>query len=178
MEKKAIAPLKRDLPSVDEIIKEAIFRNQQNTEISEHVRLLRNDAFKRVRKQIGILSGEVFALPIFFENIAAQKCHFIENALTKQEINEIMKACKPVYNGNEITVNSPYHVPAEELLMWSATSLKAPLIPEATQRMLKLMAALMPEEFYQTFCNDSYVPIMVDLKRNMKEEKKDDATVN
>lgn len=171
MEKKIIAPLKRDLPPVDEIIKDAILRNHQNAEIPEKVRLMRDEAFKQVYRQIGILSGEVFAMPVFFENIADQKCRFIETASTKQEINEILKFCKPFFNGREITVNSPYHVPAEELLIWSATSLKAPLTAEAVERMLKLMAALMPNEFYAAFKKDSYALNLVGFKKNMKEEE-------
>lgn len=128
-------------------LRKPILRNQQNAEISEKIRMMRENAFMQIYRQVQILSGEVFAMSVFFENIADQKCRFVETASTKQEINEILKLCKPIYNGNEIIANSPYHVPAEELLIWSATSLKAPLAPEAAQRMVKLMAALMPNEF-------------------------------
>lgn len=102
MAENIIAPLRRDLPPVDEIIKEAILRNQRNTEIPEKVRLMRDEAFKRVIRHIKMLSGEVFAMPVFFENIADQKCRFIETASTKQAINKIIGFCKPIYDGNEI----------------------------------------------------------------------------
>ena len=178
MAENIIAPLRRDLPPVDEIIKEAILRNQRNTEIPEKVRLMRDEAFKRVYRHIKMLSGEVFAMPVFFENIADQKCRFIETASTKQAINKIIGFCKPIYDGNEIIANSPYHVPAEELLIWSVTSLKAPLAPEAAQRMLKLMAALMPNELYAAFKNDSDALVIAGFKENMKEERKDNAAAS
>lgn len=178
MAENIIAPLRRDLPPVDKIIKEAILRNQRNTEIPEKVRLMRDEAFKQVRRRIGVLSGEVFAIPAFFENIADQKCRFIEKATTKQEMKEILTPCKPIFNGREITVNSPYHVPAEELLIWSATCLIAPLNAHATQRMLKLMAALMPDEFYMAFKNDSYALNIAGVKGNIEEERKDNAAAS
>lgn len=177
MEENIIAPLRRDLPPVDEIIQEAILRNRKNTEVPEKIRMMRDEAFKQVYRHIKMLSSEISAMPVFFENIADQKCRFVEKATTKQVINEIMDFSKPIYNGNEIIANSPYHVPAEELLIWSATSLKAPLIPEAVQRMLKLMAALMPDEFYAAFKNDSYALNITGFK-GKEEERKDNATAS
>jgi len=52
---------------------------------------------------------------------------------------------KPHYNGNEIVAIGKYHIPEEELIIWSHTSLKAPLNRHGFERMMELMKQIFPD---------------------------------
>ena len=62
-----------------------------------------------------------------------KKIKMIQQAETKGELQEIGRPPKPVYNGNGFTPGK-YDTEEEELLVWSLTSLKAPLNDPAYKR--------------------------------------------
>lgn len=74
-----------------------------------------------------------------------RKTAMLQNARTKGELQEISKPPKPVYNGNGFTAGK-YDTEEEEVLLWSLTSLQAPLNDPAYKRYEELLCRLLPEK--------------------------------
>ena len=74
-----------------------------------------------------------------------KKTGMLQNARTKGELQEISKPPKPVYNGNGFTPGK-YDTEEEEVLLWSLTSLQAPLNDPAYKRYEELFCRLLPEK--------------------------------
>lgn len=79
-----------------------------------------------------------------------KKIKMIQQAETKGELQEIGRPPKPVYNGNGFTPGK-YDTEEEELLVWSLTSLKAPLNDPAYKRYEELFCRLLPEKAKDVF---------------------------
>jgi len=71
-----------------------------------------------------------------------KRLKLISDANTASELKKIMAQPKPYFNGNRF-ISDPLSVPEEEMILWSITSLKAPLMPAAFERYMEL--------FKQTF---------------------------
>lgn len=78
----------------------------------------------------------------FFE----KKVEMIVEARTKGELAEIKKPPHPEFDGNRFRPGSKYDTEEEELLVWSMTSLQAPLKQEAGERYMELFVRILPEE--------------------------------
>lgn len=76
--------------------------------------------------------------------ILDKKTAHICEATTKADIKEILSIPKIRYNGNKIVPVGKYHIPEEELIIWSNTSLKAPLVSHGFERMMELFAQIFP----------------------------------
>ena len=74
-----------------------------------------------------------------------KKTGMLQKAKTKGELQEISKPPKPVYNGNGFTPGK-YDTEEEEMLVWSLTSLQAPLNDPAYKRYEELFCRLLPEK--------------------------------
>ena len=74
-----------------------------------------------------------------------KKIKMIQQAETKGKLQEIGRPPKPVYNGNGFTPGK-YDTEEEELLVWSLTSLKAPLNNQAYERYKELFCRLLQEK--------------------------------
>lgn len=74
-----------------------------------------------------------------------KKTAMIQKAKTKGELQEISKPPKPIYNGNGFTAGK-YDTEEEEVLLWSLTSLQAPLNDPAYKRYEELFCRLLPEK--------------------------------
>lgn len=81
---------------------------------------------------------------------ARKKTRMLEKANTKGELQEIGRPPKPVYNGNGFTPGK-YDTEEEEMLVWSLTSLKAPLNDPAYKRYEELFCRLLPEKAKDVF---------------------------
>ena len=58
---------------------------------------------------------------------------------TKQDMQDFLKVSTPHYFGGKFTVsNIPYYSEEEELLLWSETSLRGPLITAGYERYMEL----------------------------------------
>ena len=79
-----------------------------------------------------------------------KKTAMLQKAKTKGELQEISKPPKPVYNGNGFTPGK-YDTEEEELLVWSLTSLQAPLNNQAYKRYKELFCLLLPEKAKDVF---------------------------
>lgn len=77
---------------------------------------------------------------------AQKKVDFLLKATTIAEVTEIEKPSLPSRRSDgRLGPGSKYHVEEEELLMWQATSLRAPLISCAYDRYVELFKKLLPE---------------------------------
>lgn len=70
--------------------------------------------------------------------VFTKKLKQIEGAKTVKELHEIERACVPQFNGNDFT-SGEYHIPEEELILWSLTSLKGPLVDAGMKRFFLLI---------------------------------------
>lgn len=78
-----------------------------------------------------------------------QKVAMIRKASTVKEIKAIEKGSIPRFNGNRF-VTGQYHIPEEELVLWSLTSLKGPLIAQGFDRYLEVFKQVFgfsPEDY-------------------------------
>lgn len=69
--------------------------------------------------------------------IIEKRRKLIMDAATVQELKSICAEPKPYYNGNQF-ITSRYCIPEEELVVWSCTSLKAPLNEAGFKRYMQL----------------------------------------
>ncbi len=105
--------------------------------LTEKLRSRRFDALRKMRGITAQYEKEGF-LPELIETVFCKKADFLMEAKTKAEIEEILKPSTPTYSGGNFQPGNQYHVEEEELILWSKTSLKAPLIPEAQKRYQEL----------------------------------------
>ena len=77
--------------------------------------------------------------------IAEKKAEMIMQTTTKTEMDKVLHAPAPHYTGGGF-VTDQYCVPEEELIGWSETSLRGPLIPAGMKRYMELFKAVFPEE--------------------------------
>ena len=114
-------------------------------ELNEKLRSRRSDALRKMRGITTQYEEEGF-LPELVEMVFCKKADFIMKAKTKAELDEIVKPSTPRYSGGIFYPGSPYHVEEEELILWSKTSLKAPLIPQGYKRYQELFEEYVKEE--------------------------------
>ena len=105
--------------------------------LTEELRSRRFDALRRLRGIIDGYEGDGL-LPELIETVFCKKADFIMKARTKAELEEIVKPSIPRYSGGTFYPGNSYHVEEEELILWSKTSLKAPLIPQGYKRYQEL----------------------------------------
>ena len=113
--------------------------------LDEKLRSRRFDALRKMRGLTAQYEEEGF-LPELVETVFCKKADFIMKAKTKTELEEIAKPSTPRYSGGAFYPGSPYHVEEEELILWSKTSLKAPLIPQGYKRYQELFEEYVKEE--------------------------------
>lgn len=77
--------------------------------------------------------------------IAEKRSEMIMRTTTKAEMEKVLHAPAPHYTGAGF-VTDQYCVPEEELIGWSETSLRGPLIPAGLKRYMELFKLVFPEE--------------------------------
>ena len=100
---------------------------------------IREERFKALRKAMGITEQYLKdgIRPDLIDVIMAKKADLIMNATTLADIRKAADPPKPHYNGNAF-YEDPLHVPEEEMVLWSKTSLMAPLNSEGFKRYMEL----------------------------------------
>lgn len=118
-------------------ILEAIVVISFDAESPERIRELRMDAVRRIP---GYLSGYVKRdlHPDVIEIVCKKKLEFIRQATTNAEIHQIMSPPRPRWHAGKVICDSPYHIDAEELLIWSIYSPSNVMPHEAAERALSL----------------------------------------
>ena len=76
--------------------------------------------------------------------IMIDKSRMITQARTKQELAEIVKPSIPHWNYGTFR-EGPYHVRAEEAILWSKASLEAPLNEDGFKRYMEVFTEFFPE---------------------------------
>lgn len=74
------------------------------------------------------------------------KIEFVLRATSKAVMEEILKPSTPRYDGGKFIPKSPYHSEAEEMILWSLTSLRGPLISSGFDRYMSLFKKYFPDE--------------------------------
>ena len=77
--------------------------------------------------------------------IAEKKGKLIIKTTSKVEMERVMIPRPPHFDGNRF-IPDKYSIPEEELILWSESSLKGPLIPEAFDRFSELFKIIYPEK--------------------------------
>lgn len=114
-------------------------------QVSEELRSRKFDAIRKMRGIVAVYMEEGF-LPKLGEKVFCKKADFIMKARTKTELAEILKPSTPSYSGGKFYPGNPYHVEKEELILWSKTSLKGPLIPQGYERYQELFEKYVKDE--------------------------------
>ena len=120
--------------------------------VSERDPLL-EEKWAALRKIMG--RADAYKKEGFLEEIICKfvqkKAEMILRATKKSELNEIIQMPKPYYDGNKIVSPSKYDTKEEELILWSSTSLKGPLVSAGYERYKELFCKLLPEQGKQVF---------------------------
>lgn len=97
-----------------------------------------------VKKQVRQYAGNCFMFELCMR-IMDKKSSMICPASSKTELQEIVKPSVPKWNYGNFSVG-PYHVPEEEVILWSLASLEAPLNDDGARRYQEIFTKLFPEE--------------------------------
>ena len=116
-------------------------------EMPEKYRELRMEAISRLNGILHQYANRMYCSKLL-AGIARKKGKMILEATTKADMERILHPHAPHYDGNQF-VPDPYGVAEEELICWSETSLRGPLIPEASARYRELFREVFPEESKQ-----------------------------
>jgi hypothetical protein len=103
--------------------------------------------FNGVRRLKGIVEGYaregILELPLM--EIWKHKLPFVLCATSKTTMEEILRPSMPRYLGGKFQQKTEYHSEAEEMILWSFTSLRGPLISEGFNRYIELFNKYFPD---------------------------------
>lgn len=103
------------------------------------------EALKRLRSIIYQYMNRGFLKDLVL-TVCEKKIAFIHQARTKKDIEEILTFSKIRFNGCEVVPVGRYHIPEEELILWSMISPAVTLKDYAVKRYKKLFRELLPEQ--------------------------------
>ena len=87
-------------------------------------------------------------LPDVVEAFFVRKMKGLPLVSTKQDMQDFLKVSTPHYFGGKFTVsNIPYYSEEEELLLWSETSLRGPLITAGYERYVRIILECLQEAY-------------------------------
>lgn len=121
---------------------------ESDTTLPEKLKQVKLEALQEIAARLCQYSKETWD-PLLLNGYAKKKSRYILDAKTKSEVDEILKAPKPHYNGNKFQ-DGPYQVDEEELICWSEASLRRPPSGAAVERMFELMYRVFPTERLKT----------------------------
>lgn len=90
-------------------------------EISDKLRMLRFEALKTLQDRLAVYQKNGYMARLI-HTIAEKRCNMIMEATTKAEMKKILALPCLHYDGSKFVMGE-YHVPEEELICWSETSL-------------------------------------------------------
>ena len=113
-----------------------------NEKTDMEMKMLQVDAIKAIRARLEKYSSRKI-VDFLINNIAKKKGEMVLNATSKTELQKIVALKCPQNDGN-MFVPDKYSVPEEEIIMWSETSLIAPLNSAGQKRYMELFQQLFP----------------------------------
>lgn len=118
-------------------IYDAIFDVCLDRESPENIRDLRLNAMMGLPNYLSSYARRDLNSEVI-EMVCREKLRFLKQAATGVEIREIMSPPRPRWHAGKVICDSPYHIDAEELLIWSHFSPSNLMPPEAAERCLSL----------------------------------------
>lgn len=89
-------------------------------------------------------------LPDVVEAFFVRKMNGLPLVSTKQDTQDFLKISTPNYSVGKFTVsNTPYYSEEEELMLWSETSFRGPLISAGYERYMELFKKILPQKAEQ-----------------------------
>ena len=113
--------------------------------LTEEVFCRKFEAFRKLRSIVSLYEKEGF-LPELVETVFCKKADMIDHATAKSVLEEILRPSAPVYYGGKFSPAGDYYVEEEELILWSRTSLRAPLNAEGQRRYEELFKKYVQKE--------------------------------
>lgn len=138
-------------------IYDAIFDVCLDRESPEPIRALRLSAMLGLENYLSQYARRDLN-PEVIEMVCREKLKFLKQAATGAEIHEIMSPPRPRWYAGKIICDSPYHIDAEELLLWSLVSPHNKIAPEAAERYRSLFEKVFGcsvEEYMKTRRNET-----------------------
>lgn len=133
-----------------DLIQDAWMEMQQKEDVPEKILELRREALHTLYSIIRKHEND-FCSSTLPHRICEQKLQQIAQATTKKEIKQILTPPKPYFDGQRFTDSNPFHLDEEELLLWSITSMFAPLHGYAVARYAELFKKVCPAEYEKAF---------------------------
>ena len=112
--------------------------------ITDKVAMLRLAALRKLMGQLYRYKERGFTESLLCV-VAKKKGELILETSSKTELERVLVPRAPHYDGNRF-IPDEYSIPEEELILWSESSLKGPLIPEAFDRFSELFKIIYPEK--------------------------------
>lgn len=113
---------------------------------SEKERKLRVELVKKIQGRAQYYLERGF-LPQVVEAFFAEKMEGIPKVFTQKDAELFLKPSTPQVQYSDITTpNRPFYSEAEELMFWSETSYRGPLVPAGNKRYQELFQKIMPKE--------------------------------
>lgn len=113
-------------------------------EMPEQYRILRMEALGRLRRTLAQYKERMYHDKLL-AGIARKRGQMILDATSKKQIERILNPKAPHFDGNKF-IPDEYGVAEEELICWSETSFRGPLISVASERYRELFREVFPEE--------------------------------
>lgn len=110
---------------------------------SDKIKELRLSALQKLRNQLNFYN-ELGFIERLLTAIAEKKCKLLMEITSKTEMEKMLKPHCPTYNGNEF-IPDKYHIPEEELICWSQTSLAALLNSVGFKRYMEVFKSVLPD---------------------------------
>lgn len=117
--------------------------------ITDKVAMLRLAVLRKLMGQLYRYKERGFAESLLCV-VAKKKGEFILETSSKTEMERVLVPRAPHFDGNRF-VPDKYSIPEEELMAWSETSLKGPLVAEAFDRYRELFSIIFPKQAKEIF---------------------------
>ena len=108
------------------------------------------EATEAVIRQVAAYRAEGI-LPMLTEAVLEKKLAWIREAKTIGALKEIAAPCVPRMAGDGTFQEGPYHVPEEEMILWSRISMEVPLNEKGYRRYEELFCRIFPEQGKEIF---------------------------
>lgn len=120
-------------------------------DVKDNVRELHFNALRQLQGQLNFYKEQGFLSKLLC-GIAEKRGAMILKTSSKTEMERVMKPRAPHYDGAKF-VSDQYSIPEEEMIAWSETSLRGPLIEPAYKRYMELFEQLFPEEYAEVMAS-------------------------
>lgn len=116
---------------------------------SEKITKLRKEAIWQLYRQLAKYKQEGY-MESLLSAIARKKADMIMSITSKTEMEKLMNPRPPYFDGNRF-IPDEYHIPEEELIAWSETSLSVHLKDAGFRRYKELFMQILPEQAKEIF---------------------------